>query len=1473
MSRFIIKNLKIISLIFIFTSLMVVSLLPQITSFPFEEGFESETFPPAGWTLLDADGDGHNWHRITSSAYPTNSGIGAIMGETYVPGVPPLELTPDNYLITPAISLPESQGYLRWYVRTLVNWAAAESYSILISTTTPTIDAFVSVFSEVLAPVNTSWTERTLSLEDYANQTIYIAIRHHTPTAQYSMFIDDFSVFIPLSYDLKALALIGQHNPTTAVETTYTISVQNVGSQIAEGYTVRLMSGSNILSTASGIAVEPNEITNIPISWTPTQPGVMTIYGEIVWEQDSDLTNNQTETMNIEVMPAGFINVYIGNQNSSIYDSLYPFAFGLENGVSQIIYLESEINATGLITHLTYTFNGYGNITQPMPVKIYLGTTSLSVFPNNDSWLPYNDFTLVFDGFLPVDTSGIVDMLIPLDEPYQYDGGNLVIMNHNIYTTYWKSGNRWLLSETSGQNRTLYYNSTSYVVNPSQGLPAGTRHTRIANLALLLSTGSIGSLSGIVTHSMTGQPLDNVVVSIDGTVFNATTNSFGEYSISYIPGGSYTLNATKQGFIDAIVPDFMIYGNDDNVLDFIMSPTPLINISGIVKGSDTMAGLEGALVLLSGIDENKTVTTNAAGEFLISDVLIDQSYTLIVSKSGYNRFIEELVVSGGEDIILDTILLAERANPPSNLIASDFTSYMHLSFREPMIGNDWFSHASLDINTGVGTNSPATFTMVQRFDQEQLQSFGVSGAKLTKVAFVPMREATYSIRIFSGGSDNPLNSGNMIHEQPILSSSLIWAEWNEILLSSEIDIPDTGELWIGVHIITPTGHPAGVDFGPQVHGYGDVLFYQGNWYYMQALNTIAPLPYNWLIRGYAEGVTSITMNANNKPYFRNSDTDYGLVELGEKSLSIIYYPFSINKRILTGYNIYRANINDISNEAAWTLLTQNHATTTYEDYTWSSLSTGDYRYIIKAVYSDSQQSSPIFSNVVAPFMTSRVSIVISTDNQALIDDDAVVRLVNNNGNPDYEYKAYPKDNMAYFPSVWQGNYTLTVDHPAFLQYTNPNININTNPFEYEVIYLVLNVVLSESFESPVFPPDGWKMIDADGDDWNWSRQDFAPAFGQYHAISQSAYTVGGGIWIPLEPDNYLITPRLTLNHEAIINLRFFVRCDPGVPFETFSVSISEQDATIEKFVPIYTETLSNATSQWSARNIDLSDYAGKSIYLAWRHFDSYDMNLMSIDGIVIHSSGGYEPEENYPPPTDLIYSLKNNNDVVLNWHPPILGVRGQRCELDEKSLYLLSPPHKGRQNEALMTHEPLFSTPYPRESPLLSTHPHQGGGISFCSNLQGYRVYRDDNPITDVITENIYVDNNVPCGKYVYAVVAVYYGGVSEPVSVEVDIPSTESEEPISPLQTSLIGNFPNPFNPSTMIVFETATEGIVTIDIFNIRGQRVRLLVNDYFDVGRHNIEWNSASDDGITVANGVYFYRMSTQDFQDIRKMILLK
>jgi flagellar hook assembly protein FlgD len=89
-----------------------------------------------------------------------------------------------------------------------------------------------------------------------------------------------------------------------------------------------------------------------------------------------------------------------------------------------------------------------------------------------------------------------------------------------------------------------------------------------------------------------------------------------------------------------------------------------------------------------------------------------------------------------------------------------------------------------------------------------------------------------------------------------------------------------------------------------------------------------------------------------------------------------------------------------------------------------------------------------------------------------------------------------------------------------------------------------------------------------------------------------------------------------------------------------------------------------------------------------------------------------------------------------------------------------------------------------------------------------------------------------------------------------------------------LEANYPNPFNPTTNISFSLPAEAEIKLNIYNIKGQKVKTLSNSVYPQGNHNVVWNGRDDNGQPVGSGVYFYRLHV-DGKTLatRKCLLLK
>ncbi|MFZ1684549.1 MAG: T9SS type A sorting domain-containing protein, partial [Candidatus Zixiibacteriota bacterium] len=111
--------------------------------------------------------------------------------------------------------------------------------------------------------------------------------------------------------------------------------------------------------------------------------------------------------------------------------------------------------------------------------------------------------------------------------------------------------------------------------------------------------------------------------------------------------------------------------------------------------------------------------------------------------------------------------------------------------------------------------------------------------------------------------------------------------------------------------------------------------------------------------------------------------------------------------------------------------------------------------------------------------------------------------------------------------------------------------------------------------------------------------------------------------------------------------------------------------------------------------------------------------------------------------------------------------------------------------------------------------------------------------------------------------------GENSALAVTVSSPAAE----MIPGQYALGQNYPNPFNPTTQISYDLPVAGYARLEIFNLLGRRVAVIVDAFQQAGSHTVEWNSKDDAGHAVSSGIYLYRLTVNDYSSTRKMLLMK
>jgi hypothetical protein len=245
----------------------------------------------------------------------------------------------------------------------------------------------------------------------------------------------------------------------------------------------------------------------------------------------------------------------------------------------------------------------------------------------------------------------------------------------------------------------------------------------------------------------------------------------------------------------------------------------------------------------SGVWANAYTFTNIVGSFSwraehldITSLAMNQIFNVRFLARGENS----VAISGW---FIDNINIYRSCNPPRNFSASFNNQDMELHWESPEGAglDDHWIYWDDEVNYGNSLSAGTEWSVAARWTPAFLTDF--EGAKVTKIAFFPNEaQAIYKVRVWQGE-----DAANLLVDQQVPSPVI--GQWNTITLVDSVAIDVTQELWVGYYIYSDSGYPAGVDNGPAIDGYGNMI-YQGQW---QTLLDVNPdLDYNWNIEAFID---------------------------------------------------------------------------------------------------------------------------------------------------------------------------------------------------------------------------------------------------------------------------------------------------------------------------------------------------------------------------------------------------------------------------------------------------------------------------------------------------------------------------------------------------------------------------------------------------------------------------------------------
>lgn len=372
------------------------------------------------------------------------------------------------------------------------------------------------------------------------------------------------------------------------------------------------------------------------------------------------------------------LDIAIGNGQQYPEQVRMPFDFDWRNSVSQSLYYPNEIGISrAMLSKLTYFKNFQNNILDK-EIKIWMGETTLEHL--SGGWIPVEELTLVFDGLLDF-PSGPGTINIDLDQPYEYNGGVLVIYSNRVFEqNYYGFNDRFFASPDEGKFRTRHLNDDIPIdpLNPPMG--ANYLLDWHPNTVLSFPLDQLGGIEGVVTDG--ANPLEGVEISITGTTAGAFTDENGAYSIPLIMSDIYDIEVSKTGYITQLIQNMAIPGGQVIQLDVTLQAAGQYMVFGLVTDSAGNA-VAATQLQLDGLMNYQT-TSAGNGQFSF-DAVLEGNYSLKATADGYEDVtLENIQVSGG-DVDLGIIMLPEIIIDPVGLTAetelyepgSAFLSWYH----------------------------------------------------------------------------------------------------------------------------------------------------------------------------------------------------------------------------------------------------------------------------------------------------------------------------------------------------------------------------------------------------------------------------------------------------------------------------------------------------------------------------------------------------------------------------------------------------------------------------------------------------------------------------------------------------------------------------------------------------------------------------------------------------------------------------
>jgi len=1489
------------SLIITITNLIIICnclvLFAQTGTLPYSQNFNGTEFPPEepDWTVRDRGGSG-TWAGDDGNA----------ISRSLFNWQP---ITPDDWLISPSFTFIAGNEYAIQFDFKAENQYYPNDFITIYAMSSNAGNQCVDNNPNNIVlwsgyPTGQWATQTAMFTPDAQTAGVrFIAFRHHNCYGQDAVRLDNISIYHSVANDLYAAELTGPsyYNPNMP----YTLNIINLGYNdvLAGAYTVQMFSANSgvedvalgaIITDTPALASGATANVTIPASdWGFDVPSEAQyeVYAKIVYSEDDTPLNNISNIIQLTVLPSDKIVIDLMPPFPNYTTMFFPVNYYWGSNLSQTIYTAEELGGlTSFGEVYQFVLRLYDFDAPDIPVQFYLANApaTLTSFPSIDAYYPFEHFTLVFEGPLPLGAGHEIakDLLIPVgttpgSSSFVYEGENLILMTYKIDFTFYNASNLWHHHPgTAGITRTLHVCSDVLPapfspLNPNVNGSDVYSNEEIAypKVVFFIERGDSGTVSGTVTDATTNAPLEGAKVFLANIpdVF-ALTDATGAYTLANIPL-ERDIAVSAFGYYTQHIPYEQIGWNiytQTAVKDVQLQPLPAgLSISGRVKLGDSGEYTNGITVKLTGYIEAETSTSTydidgSSGHFNFVGLYGSQSYTVTIEHPHFHSSAINIELTDSSVDNLD-ITLIEVIQPPLMVTAEvnpANPSEAIVKWYNPFWGYSSYSHARAGFDQGVGPGTPEVFIVAHRYTSAQIAGFHATGQDIYKVGFIPYDDTgtEYKVKIWVTNNPNTPNPTGLSPICEVAVPEVVIQEVNEVYLPTLVTIPPGGQIFVGYEVVTEGGgFPSALDDLSHLNGYGNLMMYNATW---TTLEEEVWIPGSWCIyisemepENGAEPAPVVLSNIDNSGAINKRHTPrFSAVSAGYQvnldNFVLGKMPNSLTRALNGEFEIYRMPSDaTIPPEPLHTTTNADISMTNrnmqYIDAGWGSLPNDQlYRYAVKAKHAGAayeggyEISAPLYSNNL--LKGSSASVTINVVKQGGVATGAAIYLYCGNPEiPNQMHTLQATDNGSHTFSLYM-NYAYEVRVILAGASTYANEHIFTLPQNTLTISLLaVNTIFAETFNGLM--PDGWSNIDADNDGQSWIFNDIGTPgpgglFVDTAAYSESWKVIGMNE-VVLEPDNWLISPEIELPQEQKIGFQFLVAAQDQIfAFDRLLFYIAPAGNEEPGWQTFLQERNPITGEQGSPLSEVLQPGAEKlDDHTVWPEITNGGFYMLEYD--ITHFGGQRVRVAFRHAFCENMFQVKIANMLIYHLSYPPVNLSGN--VVDE-----LGAPIGGA-NVQVSSSLPTFTIT-------------NSTGAFTIQGIPGNADY------TVTIKKEAFIDVMLP----ITLATDDFNMG-----TIEMQ-PDTSSEADVTkPMVTALKANYPNPFNPSTTIAFELARAGLVTIDIYNIKGQRVRALVNELFSNGGHKVVWNGCDDSGRDVKSGVYFYRMVSEGYVGVKKMVMMK